>query len=63
MKALRPRGIILAGNASKFDDPKQRNDLRILSQAQKNIIILTYDELLTRLKNYIVVLAQYANNL
>lgn len=60
VKAVRPRGIILAGNTSDFQNAKQRDDLRILSQAQKYITILTYDELLTRLKNYIVVLTDFS---
>lgn len=60
VKAVRPRGIILAGNTNAFENAKQRNDLRILSQTQKNITVLTYDELLTRLTNYIAVLTEFS---
>lgn len=61
VKVVRPRGIILAGNAAAFQNAKQRNDLRILSQSQKNVSFLTYDELLTRLKNYIAVLERFSS--
>lgn len=60
VKAVRPRGIILAGDARTFGEQKQRNDFRILSHGLKSITILTYDELLTRLTNYIGVLMQFA---
>ena len=62
-KALRPRGIILVGDTRRFASQKQRDDLRLLSQGIKNITILTYDELLTRLKNYIIVLEQFSKKL
>lgn len=60
MKAVRPRGIILAGDSSKFNDQKQKDDFRLLSQATKNITFLTYDELATRLENYIGVLEKHS---
>lgn len=56
LKVLRPRGIILAGNTQKFDSQKEKDDFRLLSQGLKNIIVVTYDELLIRLQNYIKVL-------
>lgn len=59
MKVVRPRGIILAGNASKISVQKQRDDLRLLSLSAKNILFVTYDELLSRLNNYIKVLEQH----
>jgi hypothetical protein len=62
VKAVRPRGIILAGNADAFSNQKQRDDFRLLSQGIKSITILTYDELLARLNNYIVVLEQFAKS-
>ena len=58
-KAVRPRGIILVGDARNFEKQKERDDFRLLSQGIKNITILTYDELLTRLKNYITVLEEF----
>ncbi|HET7085383.1 MAG TPA: Shedu immune nuclease family protein [Rhizomicrobium sp.] len=60
LKVVRPRGIILAGNASKMTEQKQRDDFRLLSLSTKNILFVTYDELLNRLQNYIKVLEQHA---
>lgn len=62
VKTLRPRGIILAGDARRFE-VKKRDDLRLLSQGIKNVTVVTYDELLTRLKNYIAVLETFARPL
>ncbi len=59
-KAVRPRGIILVGNARHFTEQKQRDDFRLLSQGIKNIVIVTYDELVTRLQNYITVLEEFS---
>lgn len=60
LKIVRPRGIILAGNASLFSNQKQKDDFRLLTQAHKNILFVTYDELLSRLQNYISVLEQFS---
>jgi bisphosphoglycerate-dependent phosphoglycerate mutase len=60
IKAVRPRGIILAGNTMTFTEQKQRDDLRLLSQGIKNITVLTYDELLARVQNYIEVLETFS---
>lgn len=59
IKVVRSRGIILAGNASVFANQKQRDDFRLLSQGIKSITIVTYDELLARVRNYINVLQEY----
>jgi hypothetical protein len=61
LKVVRPRGIILAGDARTFTDQKQKDDFRLLSHGLKNVSILTYDELATRLNNYIEVLEQYSS--
>lgn len=61
MQVLRPRGIIVAGNRSTLVDQKQKDDFRLLAHALKNITVLTYDELLTRLRNYIQVLEEFRN--
>ena len=63
LKVVRPRGIILAGNATQFTDQKQKDDFRLLSQGLKNLTLVTYDELLTRLRNYIGVLEEFTTNL
>jgi hypothetical protein len=60
LKVVRPRGIILAGDTRSLEEQKQKDDLRLLSQGLKDITIVTYDELLTRLKNYIEVLKRFA---
>ena len=60
LKVVRPRGILLAGSASQFTEQKQKDDFRLLSQGLKNLTIVTYDELLTRLKNYIEVLEEFS---
>jgi len=60
MKVIRPRGIILAGDTRKFSDQKQGDDFRLLCQSTKNIIFVTYDELLGRLQNYIKVLEEHS---
>lgn len=60
VKAVRPRGIILCGDAGAFDAQKQRDDFRLLSQGMKSLSIVTYDELLLRLRNYIGILEGFA---
>jgi hypothetical protein len=58
LKVVRPRGIILAGNAGSFTTQKEKDDFRLLAHGLKNITIVTYDELLIRLNNYIKVLEE-----
>jgi len=60
IRAVRPRGIILAGDSRRLTTPKEQDDFRLLSQGIKNIMIVTYDELLTRLENYISVLEEFS---
>jgi hypothetical protein len=61
LKVVRPRGIILAGQTQSFpDEQKPKDDFRLLAQSAKNIMFLTYDELSTRLENYIEVLERYS---
>ncbi len=62
LKVLRPRGIVLAGDGRKFKTQKEKDDFRLLSYSTKNILFLTYDELVTRLENYIEVLEKHAQN-
>jgi hypothetical protein len=62
LQVLRPRGIILAGNAQNFDPQKQKDDYRLLSHGLKHVTLVTYDELLTRLTNYIHVLESHVSN-
>ncbi len=60
LKIVRPRGIILAGDTSTFENQKQKDDFRLLTQAHKNILFVTYDEMLNRLNNYISVLKEFS---
>ncbi|MDB4992127.1 MAG: hypothetical protein JWL75_372 [Parcubacteria group bacterium] len=60
LKVVRPRGIILAGDTRKFSPGKERDDFRLLCQSTKNIVFVTYDELLSRLQNYIKVLEDHS---
>lgn len=60
LKVIRPRGIILAGDTRQFSEQKKADDFRLLCLATKNIIFVTYDELLSRLQNYIQVLEEYS---
>lgn len=62
IKAVRPRGIVLAGKSAQFSGQKQKDDFRLLSHGIKNVTIVTYDELLTRLNNYIGVLERFSAN-
>ena len=43
-----------------FEDQKPKDDFRLLTQANKNITFVTYDELVTRLENYIEVLEKHS---
>lgn len=59
LRVVRPRGVIIAGNTDQFSkNKKMSDDFRLLSQGLKNITIVTYDELLIRLQNYISVLTE-----
>lgn len=60
LKVVRPRGIILAGQSLPHSVQKQKDDFRLLTQALKNITFVTYDELVTRLENYIEVLERHS---
>lgn len=60
LKVIRPRGIILAGDMRKIKTPKEKDDFRLLTQSIKNVSFVTYDELVTRLENYISVLEKYS---
>lgn len=63
LRVVRPRGIILAGNTDQFAGNKKiADDFRLLSQGLKNITVVTYDELLVRLQNYISVLTELGNS-
>ncbi len=60
LKVVRPRGVILVGDTRKFSNQKECDDFRLLCQSTKNILFVTYDELLSRLQNYIKVLEEHS---
>lgn len=60
IRAVRPRGIILAGDSRSLMLPKEQDDFRLWAQGIKNVTFLTYDELLIRLQNYISVLEEFS---
>jgi hypothetical protein len=62
LKVVRPRGFILAGHSDEFSSQKQRDDFRLLSHDLKNVMVITYDELLVRLENQIRVLEKYRSS-
>lgn len=51
VKIVKPRAILLMGNTDQLNDPAKFDDFKILRDSLKNIEIITYDELLIRLKN------------
>ena len=51
IRAVRPRGFIIAGVSAELDSPKKRNDFRILVSALKNVDVILYDDFLNSLKN------------
>lgn len=59
LRVVRPRGVIIAGSTEQFsNNKKMADDFRLLCQGLKNITVVTYDELLVRLQNYISVLTE-----
>jgi hypothetical protein len=47
----RPRAVLVMGSMSQLTSPEMQNDFRVLKSSLKNIEVVTYDELLERLKN------------
>lgn len=57
LRVIKPRGIIFAGNSNQFRQNKLiQDDFRLLNEGLKNVTVVPYDELLTRLQNYIAAL-------
>jgi len=58
LPVLKPRGIIFAGNSVQFKgDRSTQHDFEQLNEALRNVNVVTYDELLTRLQNHVTVLS------
>jgi len=48
---IRPRAVLIIGHSRQLDTPEKMTDFRVLRMSLKNVEIVTYDELLQRLKN------------
>jgi hypothetical protein len=58
LPVIKPRGIIFAGNSTQFKgDGPNRDDFEGLNETLQNVNVVTYDELLTRLRNHVTVLS------
>jgi hypothetical protein len=55
---IKPRGIIFAGNSVQFEGDRPTHDgFELLNKASQNVNVVTYDELLRRLRNHLTVLS------
>lgn len=53
VKVLNPQGILLLGRSNNFNE-QQKNDFEIIKREYKNVVdIMTYDDLIERIKNII----------
>jgi hypothetical protein len=58
LPAIKLRGMVFAGHSVQFKgDRPMRDDFERLNQASQNVNVVTYDELLTRLRNHMTVLS------
>ena len=58
LPVIKPRGIIFAGNSVQFKGGgPTRGDFEVLNETLQNVNVVTYDELLTRLRNQVTVLS------
>lgn len=58
LPVIKPRGIIFAGNLVQFEgDGPTQDQFELLNGALQNVNVVTYDELLTRLRNHVTVLS------
>jgi len=53
VKIVRPRGYIIVGQSSQFENSKMEDDFRLLAGSLKNVDVILYDELLGSLKNLV----------
>jgi Shedu protein SduA, C-terminal len=59
LPVIKPRGIIFAGNSAQFKGNRPaREDFELLNAASQNVNVVTYDELLTRLRNHVAALSR-----
>lgn len=58
LPVIKLRGTIFAGNSAQFKKgSSNRDDFELLNNASRNVNVVTYDELLTRLRNHLTVLS------
>jgi hypothetical protein len=58
LPVIKPPGIIFAGNSVQFEgDRPTHDDFERLNEALQNVNVVTYDELLMRLRNHLTVLS------
>jgi hypothetical protein len=58
LPVIKPRGIIFAGNSAQFEgDRPAHDDFELLNKVSQNVNVVTYDELLMRLRNHLTVLS------
>lgn len=51
VSVIRPRAVVIMGHSGQLDSSEKEADFRILRTSLKNVEVMTYDELLQRLKN------------
>jgi len=51
VSVIRPRAVVIMGHSGQLDVPEKETDFRILRMSLKNVDVVTYDELLQRMKN------------
>ena len=51
VSVIRPRAVVIMGHSEQLNSPEKETDFRVLRMSLKNVEIVTYDELLQRMKN------------
>lgn len=51
VSVIRPRAVVIMGHSDQLDTPEKETDFRVLRMSLKNVGVVTYDELLQRMKN------------
>jgi len=51
VSVIRPRAVVIMGHSEQLDTSEKETDFRVLRMSLKNVEVVTYDELLQRMKN------------
>ncbi len=51
VRVVRPRAVLIIGDSRQLDNDNKKEDFRVLRTSLKNVEVILYDELLTRIKN------------